>query len=108
MLDANMASDLIRNPHGRVYVRLEQHGAATACLSIITAAELWFGSARRRSPQLTSRIKTFLTKIAVLPFDAPSDEAYAGIRTDLEAAGTPISPNDLLIAAHALTLGLTL
>jgi tRNA(fMet)-specific endonuclease VapC len=36
------------------------------------------------------------------------DQHYAAIRTQLEQAGTPISPNDLLIAAHALALNLTL
>lgn len=108
MLDTNIASDLLRNPHGRVYARLEQHGAMTACLNIVTAAELRFGAVKRRAPQLLSRVETLLTKIAVLPFDVPCDAAYADLRTRLELAGTPISANDLLIAAHALMLQVTL
>ena len=41
----------------------------------------------------------------MLPIDAPADDAYAAIRTGLEAAGLPIGANDLWIAAHARTLG---
>jgi tRNA(fMet)-specific endonuclease VapC len=44
----------------------------------------------------------------VLPFDVPADAATGRIRTALESAGTPIEPNDLLIAAHALALGAAL
>ncbi|MDA0582524.1 VapC toxin family PIN domain ribonuclease, partial [Acinetobacter baumannii] len=44
----------------------------------------------------------------VLPLDIPADAEYAGIRAELEAAGQPIGMNDLLIAAHAYALSLTL
>ena len=44
----------------------------------------------------------------VLPFDVPADSEYGGMRTELEAAGQPIGSNDLLIAAHARMLGVTL
>jgi tRNA(fMet)-specific endonuclease VapC len=43
-----------------------------------------------------------------LPFDSPADEYYGSIRARLETAGTPIGGNDLLIAAQALALDLTL
>ncbi|MHB1657388.1 MAG: PIN domain-containing protein, partial [Burkholderiales bacterium] len=46
--------------------------------------------------------------IPVLPLDIPADAEYAGIRAELESAGQPIGMNDLLIAAHAYVLGLTL
>ena len=44
----------------------------------------------------------------VLPLDADVVPAYARLRSLLERAGTPIGPNDMLIAAHALALGCTL
>ena len=44
----------------------------------------------------------------MLPFDRPADRAHGDIRTALKAAGTPIGPNDLALAAHAVTLGATL
>jgi tRNA(fMet)-specific endonuclease VapC len=49
-----------------------------------------------------------LETIPVLPLDVPADVEYGGIRAKLEAAGKPIGANDLLIAAHAHALGLTL
>jgi tRNA(fMet)-specific endonuclease VapC len=49
-----------------------------------------------------------LETIPVLPLDTPADAEYGGIRAELEAAGQIIGANDLLIAAHAQALGLTL
>jgi len=49
-----------------------------------------------------------LAAIDTLPFDSPADEIYRSIRTQLELAGTPIGGNDLIIAAQAVTLDLTL
>jgi len=49
-----------------------------------------------------------LAAIDTLPFDSPADEIYGSIRTQLELAGTPIGGNDLIIAAQAVTLDLTL
>jgi tRNA(fMet)-specific endonuclease VapC len=45
--------------------------------------------------------------VLVLPFDVPADGEYGRMRAELEAAGCPIGSNDLLIAAHAYTLGAT-
>ena len=42
--------------------------------------------------------------MSIEPFDAPADAAYAQVRAQLEAAGSPIGGNDMLIAAHALTI----
>ena len=44
----------------------------------------------------------------LLPLEQPADYRYAELRTALEQAGTPIGPNDMLIAAHAMALGLVL
>jgi tRNA(fMet)-specific endonuclease VapC len=105
MLDTNIVSDLIRNPTGKAAMRSQKVGDETLCVSIITAAELRFGAAHRGSPRLTERIEQTLGELTVLPFEAPADVAYAGIRLALEQAGQPIGPNDLLIAAHAMTVG---
>lgn len=106
MLDTNITSDLIRNPRGKVAARLAAHGDEGVCLSIITAAELRYGAAKRGSARLLSRVEIVLAAVDVLPFDAPApaDAEYGGLRAELEAAGTPIGPTDLFIAAHALAL----
>lgn len=105
MLDTNIVSDLIRHPGGKAANRVRKLGADGLCVSIITAAELRFGAAKRGSPQLTELVEQILGEIDVLPFVAPADQSYARIRNDLEAAGQPIGPNDLLIAAHAVSVG---
>ena len=108
MLDTNIVSDLIRNPAGRAAVHLRTIGDHGLAISIITAAELRFGAAKSDSPRLLSRVEAILDTLAILPFDVPADAEYAIIRVELEASGKPIGPNDLLIAAHARSLGTTI
>lgn len=108
MLDTNIVSDLIRNPAGKVAKRLRKIGDDGVCISVVTAAELRFGAARKGSPRLSERVDQILAELTILPFGPPADESYAIIRLALEQAGQPIGPNDLLIAAHARTAGVTL
>lgn len=54
------------------------------------------------------RLEVILERLPVLPLITPSDRHYGAIRQHLEQSGTPIGPNDLLIAAHALSLNLIL
>ena len=104
LLDTNILSDLIRNPFGPVAQRIEAVGAKAVCTSIIVAAELRYGCAKKGSP----RVEDILATIPVLPLEVPADADYGRQRAQLEASGQPIGGNDLLIAAHALALGLTL
>lgn len=97
----------MRNPAGAIAQRVREHGEVHICTSIIVAAELRYGAAKKGSERLTRQLEAVLDAIAILPFESPADEAYGLIRAALEAAGRPIGGNDLLIAAHALSLGLT-
>ncbi len=108
LLDTNIVSDLVRNPNGRVEKRVAEVGEANVCTSIIVAAELRFGALRKNSQRLTAQIEAVLSAFDILSFEAPADSTYAVLRNDLERKGQPISGNDLLIAAHAITLGCTL
>jgi tRNA(fMet)-specific endonuclease VapC len=108
MLDTNIVSDLVRSPQGRVFDRIAALGSDGMCISIITAAELRYGCAKKQSPRLLAQVEAILGSLDILPLDVPADAGYAGIRAELEAAGTPIGPNDLLIAAHACATGATL
>ena len=105
LLDTNIVSDLVRNPHGRITQRIRKVGEAHVCTSIIVAAELRYGSAKKGSPRLTTQLDAVLSALEVLPFDAPADVAYGVLRAHLEQGGKPIGGNDLLIAAQALSLG---
>lgn len=105
MLDTNIVSDLIRNPAGKAAAHLRAVGDHDLAVSIITAAELRFGAVKSGSTRLLSRVEAILDTLGVLPFDVPADAEYANIRAELETSGQPIGPNDLLIAAHARSLG---
>jgi tRNA(fMet)-specific endonuclease VapC len=105
LLDTNIVSDLIRNPHGRITQRIRKVGEAQVCTSIIVAAELHYGSAKKGSPRLAAQLDAVLGVLEVLPFEAPADRTYGALRARLEEGGKLIGANDLLIAAQAIALG---
>lgn len=108
LLDTSIISDVIRNPNGSAARRIEQVGPKELFTSIVVAAELRYGCAKKGSPKLLAKVEGILETIPVLPLDVPADAEYGNIRSELEAAGQPIGMNDLLIAAHASALGFTL
>ena len=108
LLDTNILSSLIRDPFGRVSQRIAEKGERTVCTSIAVACELRFGAEKKQSATLQARVEELLSVIDVLALDVDTDAHYADIRAHVEAAGTPIGPNDLLIAAHARSLELIL
>lgn len=108
LLDTNIISDLVRNPFGRAAERVEKEHKKKLFTSVIVAAELRYGCAKKGSAKLLARVESILGIIPILPLDVPVDGEYGGIRAELEAAGQPIGLNDMLIAAHAYTLKLTL
>jgi len=105
LLDANIVADLVRNPQGPVAQRIREVGEAQVCTSIIVAAELRYGAARRESRRLSAQLEAVLGALDVLPFEAPADIAYGALRARLERFGRPIGGNDLLIAAQVVALG---
>lgn len=108
LLDTNIVSDLVRNPQGRVMRRIGRIGEEQVCTSIIVAAELRYGAAKKGSRRLTAQLEAVLAVMEVLPFEPPADVTYGALRARLEGTGQPIGGNDLLIAAQAMTLGYTI
>ena len=108
LLDTNILSDLIRNSHGIAAQRYRQLNDEQLCTSVIVAAELRYGAAKRRSRYLVTRVAETLDGIETVAFEPPADAVYAQLRVDLERNGNLVGPNDLLIAAQALALGLVL
>ena len=106
-LDTNVIFDLIKNPMGKVARQLETEGESSVCSSIV-ASELRYGVVKSESKELSLRVDAAWSAIEILPFDIPADKEYGKPRAQLAATGKPIGPNDLLIAAHALSQGLTL
>ena len=107
LLDTNILSDLVRNPSGRIADRIAEIGDRQICTSVIVAAELRYGAAKKGSRQLTRQVAIVLGSLDILGLEAPADVTYGELRARLEQAGNLIGPYALLIAAHALSLGLT-
>jgi tRNA(fMet)-specific endonuclease VapC len=107
LLDTNIISDLVRRPQGKIAERIAREGEKSICTSIVVAAELRFGAEKRGSERLTTQLQIILSAIETLPLEEPADRQYAKLRKYLENHGTPIGPNDMLIAAHALALDCT-
>jgi tRNA(fMet)-specific endonuclease VapC len=107
LLDANILSDLLKNPQGKTAEKIasispdERDLIAT---SIVVAAELRYGVARSGSKILAGRVDQLLAAISSLPLEPGADLHYGRIRVELEKEGTPIGGNDLLIAAQTLAL----
>lgn len=108
LLDTNIVSDLVRYPQGRIAAKIGEIGETQVATSIIVAAELRYGAAKKASVRLASQLESVLGALEVIPFEAPADASYGTVRVALEAAGTPIGANDLLIAAQALALEMVL
>lgn len=108
LLDTNIISNLVRQPSGSASKKLLENDNAYCCTSIVVACELRFGAEKSASDSLRMRIDQVLGRLDVLHLDTPTDLHYGRLRSALEREGTPIGPNDLLIAAHALAHDLTL
>lgn len=108
LLDTNILSDLIRHPQGVIASRIAEVGEAEIATSIVVAGELRYGAERRGSPRLTTQLEDVLELLPTLPLGDEADIHYGRLRADLERRGTPIGANDMLIAAHVLSLGATL
>lgn len=108
LLDTNILSELIRKPQGVVANRIAEVGEESVCTSIVVASELRFGAIKRDSSRLSEQLNTVISAIGILPLEPPADHRYAVLRYELEKAGLPIGPNDMLIAAHSLALELIL
>ena len=106
MLDTDTVSFALRG-HGRVGARLLEHRPSQLCMSSITLAELRFGAEIRRSRRLHRLITTFVESVEVVAFDQRAADRFATVATSLARRGAPIGTFDTLMAAQALSLGLT-
>ena len=109
MLDTDTCSYIMKRSNSAVLKRLEKVPVSDVCISVITKSELLFGvevSPRRQQDE--AALGAFLRYVEVLNFPDEASPHYAKIRADLKKLGAMIGANDLFIAAHARSLGLTL
>ena len=108
MLDTNMVSYFIRGI-GNVCNKVISVPISEIGVSAITEGELLFGLAKKpEAKQLSLVIHEFLLRVDVLPWDSSVAACYGTLRADMQKKGKVLGNLDLLIAAHALSLGMVL
>jgi tRNA(fMet)-specific endonuclease VapC len=109
MLDTDICSYIMKRSNDAVLKRLSTVPVSDVCISVITKSELVFGvEVSPRRQQDAAALSAFLKYIQILDFPDEASLHYARIRAELRKSGTMIGANDLFIAAHARSLGLTL
>ena len=103
LLDTNACIAHLRSANSSVTRELKKRAPGDVVLCSVVKAELLFGARRSRDVQKNlQQLAPFFAGFASLPFDDVAADAYSDARAVLVAAGTPIGPNDMLIAAIAL------
>ena len=109
LLDTNIIAYIINKRPPEVISKFLSLSKDEIFVSSIVVAELWYGVAKsHKKEQNKTALEEFLAPLTILYFDFTAAKFYGLIRADLEAKGLIIGSNDILIAAHALSLGLTL
>jgi tRNA(fMet)-specific endonuclease VapC len=109
LLDTNICIYIIKKKPPEVLEKFKKYTFTDIGISSITVAELEFGVQKSQYPgKNREALEQFLLPLVIEDFDYNAAIVYGKIRSDLEAQGKPMGPLDNLIAAHALSMGLTL
>lgn len=109
MLDTNIASHIIKGDRPEVIARLASLPIEDIVISSVTEGELLYGLAKRGYPKaLSERVRQFLLRVDVLPWDHDITQTYGDLRAACEARGLTLAPLDMMIAAHAVATDATL
>lgn len=109
MLDTNIASHVIKGDRPEIIQRLASLPIEDIVISSVTEGELLYGLAKRGYPKaLSERVRQFLLRVDVLPWDHDVTRTYGDLRAACEAKGVTLAPLDMMIAAHAAATDATL
>ena len=109
MLDTNICIYIIKQQPEEVLKRFLEYQVGDICISAITLSELRYGVYKSKHQEKNSiALDEFMIPLEILPFDEEAAQAYGDIRASMEKAGTPLGAMDMLIAAHAISQGLSL
>ena len=108
LLDANVVSVWARRANPALMAKMLAQAPADLAVSVLVEHDLRYGFARNQAVKSWPLIEQLLALITSLPLTRPIANRAAELRSDLAAAGAPIGPYDLLIAATALEHGATL
>ena len=104
LIDTNICIYIMNKRPIAVIHKFKQFDVDEICVSTITVSELQYGVSRSRDHRLNKqRVEEFLSPFEISAYDEAAANIYGDIRRQLEKAGEPIGPLDLLIAAHALS-----
>jgi tRNA(fMet)-specific endonuclease VapC len=108
LLDTNICIYVIKRRPAQMLERFNRHSGHMA-ISAITLSELLHGVEKSAAPDRNlAVVENFCGRLEVLPYGGKACLHYGQIRAGLERQGLPIGVNDLHIAAHARSEGLTL
>lgn len=109
LLDTSICIYIIKQQPANVLERFLEYQIGDIGISSITLSELRYGVAKSaRREKNAKALDEFITPLEVVAYDEAAANAYGTIRATLEKAGTPIGSMDMLIAAHAVSLGIPL
>lgn len=109
MLDTNICIYIIKRKPRKVLKKFETCHISDVVISSITLSELEYGVAKSSLPEQNEEaLSEFLAPLEIIPYDDRAAVHYGEIRAYLEGKGRAIGSMDMLIAAHARSLGLTL
>ena len=104
LLDTNACVRILNGSSTHLEEQLRSRSPTEIALCSVVKAELYFGARKsERQAENLRLVDHFFSVLSSFPFDDRCAETYGAIRTELERSGTPIGPNDLLIAATAIT-----
>jgi tRNA(fMet)-specific endonuclease VapC len=109
LLDTNICIYALKNRFPGIKEIMGNLSPYDIAIPSIVKAELYYGAVKSRMPNKTfSILEKFLAPFEILPFGDKEIMIYANIRANLEKSGKIIGPNDLIIAATALSRGAVL
>ena len=109
MLDTNVVSHIMQGRDAALLARLTQLPVGQAVMSSVTLGELEYGLHRKGQPtRLRNALAQVLLRMDVLPWDENTATCYGGLCASLEAQGINLSDFDMMIAAHAVAVDMTL
>ncbi len=109
MLDTNTCIYIIKQKPAKTLKHFYSHNVGDIGISSITLGELQYGVSKSQHAQKNRQaLAEFILPLEIADFDEKAAKTYGDIRAALEKAGTPIGSMDMLIGAHAISLGVTL
>ncbi|MGD9591488.1 MAG: type II toxin-antitoxin system VapC family toxin [Candidatus Berkiella sp.] len=109
LLDTNICIYIIKLSPPLVIKKFHSLIIGDIGISTITLSELEYGVAKSsHKTKNEEALSQFIMPLEILEFDMAAASLYGKLRADLENNGKPIGAMDMLIAAHALSMNVTL